>query len=34
LVSDFKGYNRLRLFENRALKGIFGPRRDEVEKPA
>ena len=23
---------RLRVFENRALKGIFGPKRDEVTK--
>jgi hypothetical protein len=22
--------NRLRMFENKVLRGIFGPRRDEV----
>jgi hypothetical protein len=25
-----KGEQRLRFFENRALKKIFGPKRDEV----
>jgi hypothetical protein len=29
LVSDIKG-GRLRVFENRVLRRIFGPRRDEV----
>jgi hypothetical protein len=24
--------HRLRVFDNRVLKGIFGPRRDEVTK--
>jgi hypothetical protein len=30
LVSDFKGEHRLRVFENRVLRRIFGPKRDEV----
>jgi hypothetical protein len=31
LVSDFKrGTRRLRVFENRVLRRIFGPKRDEV----
>jgi hypothetical protein len=30
LVSDIKGRNRLRVFENRVLKIIFGPKRDGV----
>jgi hypothetical protein len=30
LVSDIKGGTRLRVFENRVLRRIFGPRRDEV----
>jgi hypothetical protein len=30
LVSDIKGEHRLRVFENRVLRRIFGPKRDEV----
>jgi PAS domain-containing protein len=30
LVSHIKGTDRLRVFENRALRRIFGPKRDEV----
>jgi hypothetical protein len=30
LVSDIKEEHRLRVFENRVLKRIFGPKRDEV----
>jgi hypothetical protein len=30
LVSDIKGGHRLRVFENRVLRVIFGPKRDEV----
>jgi hypothetical protein len=30
LVSDIKGGNRLTVFENRVLRRIFGPKRDEV----
>jgi hypothetical protein len=30
LVSDAKGEHRLRVFENRVLRRIFGPKRDEV----
>jgi hypothetical protein len=30
LVANFKGGTRLRVFENRMLRGIFGPNRDEV----
>jgi hypothetical protein len=30
LISDFKREHRLRVFENRVLRRIFGPRRDEV----
>jgi hypothetical protein len=30
LVSDDKGEHRLRVFENRVLSRIFGPKRDEV----
>jgi hypothetical protein len=30
LVSDIKGGHRLRVFENRVLMRIFGPKRDEV----
>jgi hypothetical protein len=29
LVSHFKGEHRLRVFENRVLRRIFGPKRDE-----
>jgi hypothetical protein len=30
LVSDIKGGHRLGVFENRVLRRIFGPKRDEV----
>jgi hypothetical protein len=30
LVSDIKEKNRLRVFENRVLRRIFAPKRDEV----
>jgi hypothetical protein len=30
LVSDIKREHRLRVFENRVLRMIFGPKRDEV----
>jgi hypothetical protein len=30
LISDIKGEHRLRVFENRVLRRIFGPKRDEV----
>jgi hypothetical protein len=30
LVSDIKGGHRLRVFENKVLRRIFGPKRDEV----
>jgi hypothetical protein len=30
VVSDIKGRNRLRMFENRVLRRIFGTKRDEV----
>jgi hypothetical protein len=30
LVSDIKGGHRLRVFENRVLRRIFGPKRDDV----
>jgi hypothetical protein len=30
LVSNTEGELRLRVFENRVLRGIFGPKRDEV----
>jgi hypothetical protein len=30
LVSDIKGEHRLRVFEYRVLRRIFGPKRDEV----
>jgi hypothetical protein len=30
LVSVIKEEHRLRVFENRVLRGIFGPKRDEV----
>jgi hypothetical protein len=32
LVSGIKGGTRLRVFENRALRRIFGPKRDEVTR--
>jgi hypothetical protein len=30
LVSDIKEEHRLKVFENRVLRRIFGPKRDEV----
>jgi hypothetical protein len=30
LVSHVKGRDRLRVFENRVMRRIFGPKRDEV----
>jgi hypothetical protein len=30
LVFHIKGHHRLRAFENRVLRRIFGPKRDEV----
>jgi hypothetical protein len=30
LISDIKREHRLRVFENKGLKRIFGPKRDEV----
>jgi hypothetical protein len=30
LISDIKNEHRLRVFENRVLTRIFGPKRDEV----
>jgi hypothetical protein len=30
MVTDVKGEHRLRMFENRVLKRIFGPKRDKV----
>jgi hypothetical protein len=30
VVSDIKGEPRLRVFENRVLKRIFGQKRDEM----
>jgi hypothetical protein len=32
LVSDIKGEHRLRAFENKVLRKIFGPKRDEVSR--
>jgi hypothetical protein len=32
LVCHVKGKNRLRVFENRVLRRIFGPKRDEVTR--
>jgi hypothetical protein len=29
LVSDIKGGTQTEVFENRVLRGIFGPKRDE-----
>ena len=31
LVAHVDGENRLRMFENRVLSGIFGPRKEEVK---
>jgi len=30
LVAHIEGGTRLRVFENRVLRGIFGPKMDEV----
>jgi hypothetical protein len=30
LVATLREERRLRVFENRVLRGIFGPKRDEV----
>jgi hypothetical protein len=30
LVTDVKEEHRLRVFENRVLRRVFGPKRDEV----
>jgi hypothetical protein len=30
LVAHFKGGTRLRVFDNRVLRRIFGPNKDEV----
>ena len=30
MVSYFKGREKLRIFENKNLRKIFGPKRDEV----
>jgi hypothetical protein len=30
LVSDIRKERRLRVFENRVLRRIFGPKRDDV----
>jgi hypothetical protein len=30
LVSDIREEHRMRVFENRVLSRIFGPKRDEV----
>jgi hypothetical protein len=30
LVSDIREEHRLKVFENRVLRRIFGPKRDEV----
>jgi hypothetical protein len=32
LISDIKGEHGLRVFENRVLTRIFGPKRDEVTR--
>jgi hypothetical protein len=29
VVSDIRGEHKLRVFENRVLRKIFGPKRDE-----
>jgi hypothetical protein len=33
MVSHFGEENRLRVFENRELRRIFGPKREEDESP-
>jgi hypothetical protein len=30
VLASLRGDHRLRVFENRVLRGIFGPKRDEV----
>ena len=30
MVAHIEGGRRLRVFENRALRKVFGPKRDEV----
>jgi hypothetical protein len=30
LVADIEGGNWLRVFENRVLRRVFGPKRDEI----
>ena len=30
MVADIEGGPRLRVFENRVLRRVFGPKRDEV----
>jgi hypothetical protein len=30
LIATLREERRLRVFENRVLRGIFGPKRDEV----
>ena len=30
MVADIEGGTRLRVFENRVLRRVFGPKRDEV----
>jgi hypothetical protein len=30
LVSNIEGEHRLRVFENRVLRRLFGPKRDDV----
>ena len=32
LVAHTEGESRLRMFENRVLRGIFGPRKDETKR--
>jgi hypothetical protein len=32
LVSDVKGEHRVKVLENRVLRRIFGPKRDEVKE--
>jgi hypothetical protein len=32
LVSDITGEHRLRVFENRLLRKIYGPKRNEVKR--
>ena len=32
MVADIEGGTRLRVFENRVLRSVFGPKRDEITK--